>query len=41
VIEDDEQDRDCSQAFYVRSKASILGCSPRLISRAEMSFVEF
>jgi hypothetical protein len=41
VIEDDEQDGDRSQAFYVRPKGSVQRCSARVLFPAEMPFVDF
>jgi hypothetical protein len=40
VIEDHEKDGDGSKAFYVRSKASILGSSPGFIACSEVPFVK-
>ncbi len=40
MVKDDEEDGNRSKPFYIRSKASILRSSPRLIPWGELSFVE-
>ena len=40
MIEDDEQNSDRSETFYVGSKAPVIRCGPRLVARREKSLVK-